>query len=59
MDKQYDLTEDILIKRLKYLEDVAIVNIYTSKNQLPKCMKQNPAEMKGEIDNNRNFNNLL
>ena len=51
MDKQYDLTEDILIKRLKYLEDVAIVNIYISKNQLPKYMKQNSAEMKGEIDN--------
>ena len=29
-------------------EDVTI--IYTSKNQLPKCMKQNPAEMKEEID---------
>ena len=25
--------------------------MHTARNQIPKCMKQNPAEMKGEIDN--------
>ena len=42
-----------MIKVLIYQEDVIILNMYTSNNKAPKCMKQNPAEFKGEIVNSK------
>lgn len=32
-------------------DDITIINIYVPNNRKPKYIKQNPTEMKGEIDN--------
>lgn len=39
-----------MTKRAVYLEDIPIVNIYSSNNRILKFMKQKLTKLKGEID---------
>ena len=50
----------MMIKRLIHQENVMIINIYSCKIRMPKCIKQILVDLNGEVDNNavivRDFN---
>lgn len=41
----------LYIIEIIYLEDLKVLNVYTSNNGASKCMKQNPIELEAEISN--------